>query len=161
MESEAFAVPKSVDEPTPFNKPGYSSFGKASICSSFSVKSGGSSSTTGKETIDNLLKTIAKDQHTSKQESVNDVKINRYDSGIENSEEQLSGTSYSSRVTINKTSELENNTDTLKKLSATDKPNNQTKLASFGGTPLPPSQIKCNILKGKRQSILIVEFLFG
>lgn len=141
-----FAAPKSVDEPTPFNKPGYSSFGKASICSSFSIKSGGSA---GKETIDNLLKTIAKDAHTSKQESVNDVKINRYDMGIMNSMEQLSGASYSSRVTINKTSELENNTDTLKKLSATDKPNNQTKLASYGGALLPPSQIKCNILKGK------------
>lgn len=52
-------------------------------------------------------------------------------------------------VTINKTSDLDNNTDTLKKLSAADKPNNQTKLASIGGTPLPPSQMKCNILKGK------------
>lgn len=52
-------------------------------------------------------------------------------------------------VTINKTSDLDNNTDTLKKLTAADKPNNQTKLASVSGTPLPPSQIKCNILKGK------------
>lgn len=51
-------------------------------------------------------------------------------------------------MTINKTSDLDNNTDTLKKLSAADKPNNQTKLASIGGTPLPPSQMKCNILKG-------------
>lgn len=51
-------------------------------------------------------------------------------------------------VTINKTSDLDNNTDTLKKLTAADKPNNQTKLASVSGTPLPPSQIKCNILKG-------------
>lgn len=51
-------------------------------------------------------------------------------------------------VTINKTSDLDNNTDTLKKLSAADKPNNQSKLASMGATPLPPSQMKCNILKG-------------
>lgn len=51
-----------------------------------------------------------------------------------------------SRVTVNKTSDLENNTDTLKKL--TDKPNNQLKLATVGGTPLPPGQMKCNILKG-------------
>lgn len=53
-------------------------------------------------------------------------------------------------VTINKTSDLDNNTDTLKKLTAADKPNNRTKLASVSGTPLPPSQIKCNILKGKQ-----------
>lgn len=44
---------------------------------------------------------------------------------------------------------MENNTDTLKKLSSSDKPNNQIKLANAGGTPLPPGQIKCNILKGK------------
>lgn len=55
-------------------------------------------------------------------------------------------------VTINKTSDLDNNTDTLKRLSVADKPNNQTKLASIGGTPLPPSQIKCNILKGSTKS---------
>lgn len=36
----------------------------------------------------------------------------------------------------------------MKKLSATDKPNNQSKLANVGGTPLPPGQMKCNILKG-------------
>lgn len=53
-------------------------------------------------------------------------------------------------MTINKTSDLDNNTDTLKKLTGADKPNNQTKLASVGaiGIPLPPSQMKCNILKG-------------
>lgn len=51
-------------------------------------------------------------------------------------------------MTINKTSDLDNNTDTFKKLSAADKPNNQSKLASMGATPLPPSQMKCNILKG-------------
>lgn len=56
-----------------------------------------------------------------------------------------------SSVTINKTSDLDNNTDTLKKLTSADKPNNQSKLASTGGTPLPPSQIKCNILKGKQK----------
>lgn len=51
-------------------------------------------------------------------------------------------------MTINKTSDLDNNTDTLKKLTAADKPNNQSKLASMSATPLPPSQMKCNILKG-------------
>lgn len=51
-------------------------------------------------------------------------------------------------VTINKTVELENNTDTLKRLSISDRPNNQTKLVNVGGTALPPGQIKCNILKG-------------
>lgn len=44
------------------------------------------------------------------------------------------------RLNVNKTSELENNTGTL---------NNKTKLANIGGTSLAPSQIKCNILKGK------------
>lgn len=57
------------------------------------------------------------------------------------------------RVTINKTSDLENNTDTLKKLSAYEKPNNQTKLATMGGTPLPPGQLTCNILKGANLSL--------
>lgn len=52
-------------------------------------------------------------------------------------------------MTINKTVELDNNTDTLKRLSITDRPNNQTKLVNVGGTPLQPGQIKCNILKGK------------
>lgn len=113
-----------VDDPPVFNKIGYSSFGKASICSSFSAKSG---SSTGNENLDSLLKTISKEP-TNVQESLNDVN--------------------SIRVAVNKTSDLENNTDTLKKLSAADKPNNQTKLANIGGTPLPPGQIKCNILKG-------------
>lgn len=115
---------KLVEDPSVFNKIGYSSFGKASICSSFSAKSG---SSTGNENLDSLLKTISKEP-TNGQESLNDVN--------------------SIRVTVNKTSDLENNTDTLKKLSTTDKPNNQSKLASMGGTPLPPGQIKCNILKG-------------
>lgn len=53
------------------------------------------------------------------------------------------------RVTVNKTSDLEQNTDTLKKLSSSgDKPNNQTKFNSTAN-PLPPGQMKCNILKGK------------
>lgn len=70
---------KCVDDPIPFHKAAaYNSFGKASICSSFSNKSGGSSSTTataGKENLDSLLKTIAKDAHNSLNihESVNDV----------------------------------------------------------------------------------------
>lgn len=63
------------------------------------------------------------------------------------------------RVTINKTSDLESNTDTLKKLSSTDKPNNQIKLANVGGASLPPGQIKCNILKGKTPNIIDSEII--
>lgn len=51
-------------------------------------------------------------------------------------------------MTINKTSDFESNTDTLKKLSSNEKPNNQTKLPTTSGVPLPPGQLKCNILKG-------------
>lgn len=98
------------------------SFGKASISSGFSIKSGGSDRDTH---IDNLLKTIAKD---SGQDSVNDAN--------------------SIRVTINKTSNIESNTDTLKKMS--EKPNNQTKMSNMGAAPLSPSLIKCNILKGEK-----------
>ncbi|XP_037028914.1 band 4.1-like protein 4B isoform X2 [Bradysia coprophila] len=57
------------------------------------------------------------------------------------------------RVTINKTVEMDNNTDTLKKLSTSEKPNNQTKLANTGG-PLLPGQIKCNILKARAEEEL-------
>ncbi|XP_037919246.1 band 4.1-like protein 5 isoform X2 [Hermetia illucens] len=53
------------------------------------------------------------------------------------------------RLTINKTSDMESNTESLKRLSSTEKPNNQTKLANVGGTPLSPSQIKHNILKAR------------
>lgn len=62
-----------------FNTIAYSSFGKASICSSFSAKSGSSTTT---EVVD-LLKTISKDEDNYKrnntnamvnlQESLNDV----------------------------------------------------------------------------------------
>lgn len=121
------------DASAAFGKMGYNSFGKASICSSFSAKSGGS---TGNENLDSLLKTISKEPSATTinlQESLNDVN--------------------SIRVNVNKTSDLEHNTDTLKKLAVADKPNNQTKLANVGGTPLPPSQIKCNILKGMRHAV--------
>uniref|UniRef100_A0A1L8DMQ1 Putative rho guanine nucleotide exchange factor cdep n=1 Tax=Nyssomyia neivai TaxID=330878 RepID=A0A1L8DMQ1_9DIPT len=109
----------------------HNSFGKASISSAFSVKSGASSERDSH--IDNLLKTIAKDTSAAMhaQESLNDAN--------------------SIRVTINKTSDLETNTDTLKKLaSGTEKPNNQTKVTSVAG-PLPPSQLKCNILKARNE----------
>lgn len=43
---------------------------------------------------------------------------------------------------------MDNNNDTLKKLSSSDKPNNQTKIANVGAAPIPPGQMKCNILKG-------------
>lgn len=65
---------KVVDES--FNKIAYSSFGKASICSSFSAKSGSSTTTTGNENLDSLLKTISKDPSNTvanMQESLNDV----------------------------------------------------------------------------------------
>lgn len=110
---------KKIDD-SPFNKIGYNSFGKASVSSTFSAKSNGS---TGNENLDSLLKTISKEPSNGTmnlQESLNDAN--------------------SIRLNVNKTSELENNTGTL---------NNKTKLANIGGTPLPPSQIKCNILKGK------------
>uniref|UniRef100_A0A6B2EIW1 Putative rho guanine nucleotide exchange factor cdep n=1 Tax=Phlebotomus kandelakii TaxID=1109342 RepID=A0A6B2EIW1_9DIPT len=110
--------------------PHHSSFGKASISSAFSVKSGASSEHSH---IDNLLKSIAKDTSAAMhaQESLNDAN--------------------SIRVTINKTSDLESNTDTLKKLaSGAEKPNNQTKVTSVAG-PLPPSQLKCNILKARNE----------
>jgi hypothetical protein len=100
------------------------SFGKASIKS---FKSNGSSIPDSQ--IDNLLKQISKEPSTSIHlEALNDVT--------------------NIKVGVNKTSELEMNTDTLKKFS-NDKPNNQIKLMSPGGGVLPPSQIKCNILKGK------------
>ncbi|GAB0100427.1 band 4.1-like protein 5 [Sergentomyia squamirostris] len=109
----------------------HNSFGKASISSAFSVKSNASSERGSH--IDNLLKTIAKDTAAAihAQESLNDAN--------------------SIRVTINKTSDLDSNTDTLKKLaSGAEKPNNQMKLTSVAG-PLPPSQIKCNILKARNE----------
>lgn len=51
------------------------------------------------------------------------------------------------RVTINKTADIEHSTDTLKKL------NNKIKLGNSVVAPLPPDQIKCNILKGKHSKI--------
>jgi hypothetical protein len=107
----------------PFLQP-QGSFGKSSIKS---FKSNNSSIPDSQ--IDNLLKQIVKDPSPSVHlESLNDVT--------------------NIKVGINKTSELEMNTDTLKKFS-NDKPNNQIKLISTGAVALPPSQIKCNILKGE------------
>lgn len=114
-----------IDAPrsSPFLHP-QGSFGKASIKS---FKSNNSSIPDSQ--IDNLLKQIVKDPSPSVHlEALNDVT--------------------NIRVGINKTSELEMNTDTLKKFS-NDKPNNQVKLISTGAMSLPPSQIKCNILKGE------------
>lgn len=54
------------------------------------------------------------------------------------------------RVTINKTFDMDHNTETLKRLSnANEKPNNQVKLANVNTTALPPGNIKCNILKAR------------
>lgn len=44
---------------------------------------------------------------------------------------------------------MDHNTETLKRLSNNEKPNNQVKLANVGAGALPPGHIKCNILKGK------------
>lgn len=52
-------------------------------------------------------------------------------------------------MTVNKTFDMDHNTETLKRLSNADKPNNQIKLPNVGGVVLPASHIKCNILKGK------------
>uniref|UniRef100_A0A182YGK0 Uncharacterized protein n=1 Tax=Anopheles stephensi TaxID=30069 RepID=A0A182YGK0_ANOST len=114
------------------------SFGKASISSGFSIHTTTSSDRDSQ--IDTLLKTIAKDPSPS----LHGVELND---------------ASSFKITINKTSELETNNDTLKKLATSphaEKPNNQIKLsnsaaaAAGGGVPLPPGQIKCNILKGKQ-----------
>lgn len=43
---------------------------------------------------------------------------------------------------------MDHNTETLKRLSNSEKPNNQVKLANVGAGALPPGHIKCNILKG-------------
>lgn len=112
---------------TPFANQG--SFGKASISSQFSFKSNNSSIPERENHLDNLMKQIQKDPSPSLHglEALNDAT--------------------NIKVTINKTSELEMNNDTLKKLSG-DKPNNQVKLTGVAAA-LPQSQIKCNILKGE------------
>uniref|UniRef100_A0A2M4CFW5 Putative ferm domain protein ehm2 n=1 Tax=Anopheles darlingi TaxID=43151 RepID=A0A2M4CFW5_ANODA len=119
------------------------SFGKASISSGFSIHTTASSERDSQ--IDTLLKSIAKDPSPS----LHGVELND---------------ASSFKITINKTSELETNNDTLKKLAtgtagagvgAPEKPNNQIKLsnsaaaAAGAGVPLPPGQIKCNILKAR------------
>ncbi|XP_035773872.1 uncharacterized protein LOC118456873 isoform X2 [Anopheles albimanus] len=117
------------------------SFGKASISSGFSIHTTASSERDSQ--IDTLLKSIAKDPSPS----LHGVELND---------------ASSFKITINKTSELETNNDTLKKLAtgtggagASEKPNNQIKLsnsaaaAAGAGVPLPPGQIKCNILKAR------------
>lgn len=108
---------------SPFLHP-QGSFGKASIKS---FKSNGSSIPDNQ--IDNLLKQIVKEPSpTVHLDSLNDVT--------------------NIKVGINKTSDLEMNNDTLKRF-AKDKPNNQIKLIN-SSSALPPSQIKCNILKGEK-----------
>ncbi|XP_053672012.1 mucin-5AC [Anopheles nili] len=113
------------------------SFGKASISSGFSIHTTASSDRDSQ--LDTLLKTIAKDPSPS----LHGVELND---------------ASSFKITINKTSELETNNDTLKKLATSphaEKPNNQIKLsnsaaaAAGAGVPLPPGQIKCNILKAR------------
>lgn len=108
---------------SPFLHP-QGSFGKSSIKS---FKSNGSSIPDNQ--IDNLLKQIVKEPSpTVHLEALNDVT--------------------NIKVGINKTSDLEMNNDTLKRF-AKDKPNNQIKLIN-SSSALPPSQIKCNILKGEK-----------
>lgn len=50
------------------------------------------------------------------------------------------------RVTINKNSDYDIGSDSLKRISGPEKPNNQTKVV--GGASIPNLQMKCNILKG-------------
>lgn len=113
---------------SPFLHP-QGSFGKASIKS---FKSNGSSIPDSQ--IDSLLKQIVKDPSPSVHlEALNDVT--------------------NIKVGVNKTSELEINNDTLKKFS-NERPNNQIKLINSGAS-LPPSQMKCNILKGKQSTTCV------
>lgn len=127
------AVGKLIDHDVPFVRaPGHhlgGSFGKASISSGFSIKT---NSTDRDSQLDTLMKSIAKDPSPT----LHGVELND---------------ASSFKITINKTSELETNNDTLKKLAANsaDKPNNQIKLSNAAITPLPPGQIKCNILKAR------------
>lgn len=122
-------VGKLIDHDDPFTKlPGHhhgGSFGKASISSGFSIKTTSSE----RERLDTLMKTYAKDPSPS----IHSAELNE--------------TSIF-KVTINKTPD-----DTLKKLSTgcntAEKPNNQVKLSNAVMTPLPPSQMKCNILKAE------------
>lgn len=112
---------------SPFLQP-QGSFGKASLKS---FKSNGSSIPDSQ--IDNLLKRIVKDPSPGVHlDALNDVT--------------------NIKVGINKTSELEMNNDTLKRFSK-DRPNNQIKMMNSAAA-LPPSQMKCNILKGKQISHL-------
>ncbi|XP_017084465.2 LOW QUALITY PROTEIN: mucin-5AC [Drosophila eugracilis] len=124
---------KNFDETNPFRNASVShhgSFGKASISSGqLSVKSGLSDKD---RELDSLLKSIVKDPSPSvlANEAINDAN--------------------SIRVTINKTFDMDHNTETLKRLSnANEKPNNQVKLANVSTTALPPGNIKCNILKAR------------
>ncbi|EDV92961.1 GH18540 [Drosophila grimshawi] len=124
---------KNFDETNPFRSAAAShhgSFGKASISSGqLSVRSGLSDKD---RELDSLLKSIVKDPSPSvlANEAINDAN--------------------SIRVTINKTFDMDHNTETLKRLSTTnEKPNNQVKLANVGATALPPGNIKCNILKAR------------
>ncbi|XP_017001283.2 band 4.1-like protein 5 isoform X1 [Drosophila takahashii] len=124
---------KNFDETNPFRNASAShhgSFGKASISSGqLSVKSGLSDKD---RELDSLLKSIVKDPSPSvlANEAINDAN--------------------SIRVTINKTFDMDHNTETLKRLSnANEKPNNQVKLANVNTTALPPGNIKCNILKAR------------
>ncbi|KAH8414563.1 hypothetical protein KR215_008927 [Drosophila sulfurigaster] len=124
---------KNFDETNPFRSAATShhgSFGKASISSGqLSVRSGLSDKD---RELDSLLKSIVKDPSPSvlANEAINDAN--------------------SIRVTINKTFDMDHNTETLKRLSNNnEKPNNQVKLANVGATALPPGNIKCNILKAR------------
>ncbi|XP_055376006.1 band 4.1-like protein 5 isoform X2 [Condylostylus longicornis] len=120
---------KNNEETNPFLKiQSYrSSIGKSSISSGFSIKS----SLSDKDSqLDSLLKSIVKEPSSSvlANEAINDAN--------------------SIRVTVNKTSDMEHNNETLKRLSTSEKPNN-LKLSNIGGAQLPPGQIKCNILKAR------------
>ncbi|KAL5284286.1 EPB41L4B family protein [Megaselia abdita] len=132
LDVEPFKHPEPEKDTNPFRNPStHGSFGKASIGSYHSIKSGLSEK--DKE-LDSLLKSIAKEPSSTvhANEAINDAN--------------------SIKVTINKTSNLEHNTETLKRMSThitEDKPNNQVKMSNVGGASLPPGHLKCNILKAR------------
>ncbi|XP_037945789.1 band 4.1-like protein 5 isoform X2 [Teleopsis dalmanni] len=119
-------------------EPGYSkigSFGKAGLTVKLEPECLGASNATN-QCSPNIIKTF---------EETNPFKNNATHHGSFGKSSISSGL----RLTINKTFDMEHNTETLKRLSNAEKPNNQVKLANVGGGILPPGHIKCNILKAR------------
>lgn len=113
------------------------SIGKASIGSHNSFKSN---------------KSFANNEHHDKQLDTLLKQISKTSSAVIHSQEAVNDAT-NIKVTVNKTSDLDFNTDSLKRLGI-DKPNNQVKISNIGATALPPDLIKCNILKGELYNLL-------